>query len=431
MIEDRPGQLHDFVGALRSVLGSKHVSTDLDERAKASADWAKMSPILDAMLPLGLADVVAYPTSADAIASTVALAVEHRIPITPRGKGTGNYGQAIPLHDGLVLDMSKANTIVEVGDGFITAEAGATMTALENAARRSGQQLWLYPSTVGSSIGGFLSGGSGGTGTIAHGAMTDGYVISADVVHADGSATLHTLTGDDLVPFLHAYGTTGIIARATVRLEPLQEWRALYSSFGSYTDALALIRVLARLRPTPRLVSADVATVVNALPKDAGYPHDRASLRTIVDAQALEAAKQLIVDGGGRIELVRDGPQASSKLSLLSYNHPTWHLQKTAPGRYFHIEVGGDALIDRFAEVDAVYEGSMLHIEAAHRHPIGMLNGVYRSREQVYAGIDALRALGVGVHSPHEYFVDKNVEGVKLAAARTDPNGLLNPGKLV
>ena len=74
----------------------------------------------------------------------------------------------------------------------------------------------------------------------------------------------------------------------------------------------------------------------------------------------------------------------------------------------------------------------MLHIEAQYDgSPIGMLAGVYESPEQVYAGIDALRALGVGVHSPHQWHVDFEVERTRALAARTDPQGLLNPGKLV
>ncbi len=79
-----------------------------------------------------------------------------------------------------------------------------------------------------------------------------------------------------------------------------------------------------------------------------------------------------------------------------------------------------------------MYPGGMLHIEAQYDgSPIGMLAGVYESPEQVYAGIDALRALGVGVHSPHQWFVDFEVERTRALAARTDPQGLLNPGKLV
>ena len=47
----------------------------------------------------------------------LAAACRHGVPITPRGKGTGNYGQGIPLYGGLVLDTPAPTTIVEVGDG--------------------------------------------------------------------------------------------------------------------------------------------------------------------------------------------------------------------------------------------------------------------------------------------------------------------------
>ncbi|MGU3435114.1 FAD-binding oxidoreductase [Actinomycetes bacterium M1A6_2h] len=420
-----------FVDELHDLVGAEHVSTDLAAREKASADWAKMSPILEEQLPLGLADVVVWPPNADVVAPIVALAVRHGVPVTPRGKGTGNYGQGIPMRGGVVLDLSRATAIVAVGEGTITAEAGARMTTLESSAREHDQQLWIYPSTSGSSIGGFLAGGSGGTGTIAHGSNMDGFVVSVDVALADGRDALVTVSGDDVQPYLHAYGVTGVIARTTVRLEPIQDWRGLYCSFGTFEEALQVLRPLGALTPRPRLVSADVPTVVAALPKDPAYPPGRASLRAIVDVDALDAATALVEQGGGRVEAVREGPTTSAKISSLSYNHPTWHLQKTSPGTYFHIEVGGDALIDRYDEVNAVYEDSMLHIEAGHKAPIGMLNGRYRSPQQVYDGIDRLRELGVGVHSPHQWYVDRNVESVKKHAAKTDPTGILNPGKLV
>ena len=87
---------------------------------------------------VGLADAVAFPADAEQIGRTVAAAVRHGIPVTPRGKGTGNYGQAIPMPGGLVVDLSRARAVVEVGDGWVTAEAGATMVALEAAARNAG-----------------------------------------------------------------------------------------------------------------------------------------------------------------------------------------------------------------------------------------------------------------------------------------------------
>jgi hypothetical protein len=93
--------------------------------------------------------------------------------------------------------------------------------------------------------------------------------------------------------------------------------------------------------------------------------------------------------------------------------------------------VSGDALVDRIDEVHAVYDGGMLHIEAQRERPIGMLAGRYSSAEEVYAGFERLAALGVGYHNPHQWFVDFEPERTAALAATTDPQGLLNPGKLV
>jgi FAD/FMN-containing dehydrogenase len=102
----------DLYTELTELLGPRGASLELRAREKASVDGAKMSPIITEQLPLGLADIVAFPTNADEIAAVVSAAVRHGVSITPRGKGTGNYGQAIPLEGGLVLDMSKARAII-------------------------------------------------------------------------------------------------------------------------------------------------------------------------------------------------------------------------------------------------------------------------------------------------------------------------------
>lgn len=415
---------------LVAALGPRAVSSDPRQREKASVDGARMSPIIAELLPLGVADLVVFPADAEQIAAAVRILVAHGAPITPRGKGTGNYGQAIPMPGGVVLDLSRARAIVEVGDGWITAEAGAPMAALELAARGTGQELWMYPSTVHTTLGGFLSGGSGGTGSIEHGSNHEGFVIALDVVTpASGGEIVH-VEGDDALGYVHNYGTAGIIVRATVRLEPLRDWRGLYASFPDFAGSMSVLRSLAALRPYPRLVSADDPHVSAQLPPDDAFPEGRSSLRMIVDSSLVEEATAIIEGAGGRIEDVREGPQTSSAISVISYNHPIEWLQKSEPGVYFHVEVGGDALIDRHDEVIAVYPGAHLHIEATATKPIGMLAGIYESPEQVYDGIAALGELGVGVHNPHQWNVDFRLPETIALAAITDPHGLLNPGKL-
>lgn len=426
-----PTTIEALRAELVDLLGERGVSTDQRTRERASVDEATMSPILTEQLPLGLADLVASPASADEIQATLQAAVRHGVPVTTRGKGTGNYGQGIPLHGGLVLDTSRARAVVEVGDGWVTAEAGASMVALEQAAAAAGQQLWMYPSTAQSTIGGFLSGGSGGTGSIAHGSNWQGFVTALDIA-LPGAAELLHVEGEEAQTFVHTYGTAGVIARATVRLEPLQDWRAVYATFPTFEQALTAVRTLRGLDPVPRLVSADRAEIAATLPKDAAIVAGRASLRGIVDAVALDEARDLIDLAGGTVEDVREGLQQTTKVSMLSYNHPIWWLKRNTPDtEYFHVEVGGEALIDRIAEVEAVYPGGMLHIEAAHVGPIGMLTAPYTGAEDVYAGYPVLRDLGVRVHSPHQYYVDHGVEELIVLKQRTDPDGLLNPGHVI
>jgi FAD/FMN-containing dehydrogenase len=423
------------VEALRAelvdLLGERGVSADQRTRERASVDEATMSPILTEQLPLGLADLVASPASAEEIGTVLQAAVRHGVPVTTRGKGTGNYGQGIPLHGGLVLDTSRARAVVEVGDGWVTAEAGASMVALEQAAAAAGQQLWMYPSTAQSTIGGFLSGGSGGTGSIAHGSNWQGFVTALDIALPGTDGLLH-VEGDEAQTFVHTYGTAGVIARATVRLEPLQDWRAVYATFPTFEQALTAVRTLRGLDPVPRLVSADRPEVAATLPKDPAIDAGLASLRGIIDAVVLDEARSLIETAGGTVEDVREGLQQTTKVSMLSYNHPIWWLKRNTPEtEYFHVEVGGEALIDRIAEVEAVYPGGMLHIEAAHVGPIGMLTAPYTGAEDVYAGYPLLRDLGVRVHSPHQYYVDHGVEELIALKQRTDPDGLLNPGHVI
>src|SRR4051812_49065605 len=114
---------------LTALLGPDAVSTAGGDLDRASADGSWLSPVISEQLPLGRAELVAFPADAAAIAAVVAAAVRHGVPITPRGKGTGNYGQAIPMAGGLVLDTSRARTIGAVVDGALTTDAGATSSS--------------------------------------------------------------------------------------------------------------------------------------------------------------------------------------------------------------------------------------------------------------------------------------------------------------
>jgi FAD/FMN-containing dehydrogenase len=419
----------ELITRVSAELAPTVMSTDPVRCARASADWAHMSPILRAKLPAGTAEVVATPRAAEEVPVLLRHAYELGVPVTPRGTGLGNYGQAIPLHGGMVIDLSWCRRIIGISDGAVLAEAGQRMRDIDNAARRTGQELAMFPSTKGSTLGGFLAGGSGGTGSLIHGSNADGFVHALDIAACDGSGALRHVEGPGTLPYIHAYGTTGIIARAAVRLVPAQDWVGVFTAWDDYGAATAYMRALRAMTPSPRMVSLDEAPIVAALPEDPALDPGRISVRTIVVAGVADEARRLAAGHGGAVLAVRAGRAGADRISSLSYNHSTFHLQKRQPG-YFHLEAAGDPLWDEPDRVRAVYPDTLLHLELTRGAVAGMLMGRYHSPGQVYEGMAELEAMGVSIHSPHTWILERRIGTVRSVLAANDPRGLLNPGKL-
>ncbi|WP_426512650.1 FAD-binding oxidoreductase [Dactylosporangium sp. McL0621] len=428
-----PSTVDALTDDLVEAFGAEALRRDDAGRLSASTDWAHMSPVLAPLLPGGVADVVVFPRDAEGIAVAVALAHRHRVPVTPRGQGTGNYGQGIPLYGGMVLDTSRATTIHRVSDGAISADAGASFVALEKAARATGQELAILPSTVGSTIGGFIAGGSGGTGSLANGAIWTGYLHELRVAACTDRAQLHTVPYPQNTAMAHAFGVSGVIAGATVALRPAVEWTALFAAFNTLEQAAAAGEALFELSPTPRLVSLDEAGIVATYrPMDAAMPPDKVSLRAILSVGSVAEATAIVVSSGGTVTGVRaNGP---ALLASLSYNHVTHRVRKVRPD-LTHLQCMGRGLIHRRAEVAATVPDSLVHLEGFHiggsRTWVGMLFTRYVDTPSLYAGMDALAGVEVHVDDPHTWVLHHDrLDLIRAAAKRFDPDGLLNPGKL-
>ncbi|MDQ1131267.1 FAD-binding oxidoreductase [Microbacterium sp. SORGH_AS_0888] len=428
---DTSHRLVSLIDELSARLDPRLISVDRRQRERASLDGATMSPILSELLPAGLADVVITPRAIDDVPVIVSAAVRHDIPLTVRGRGTGNYGQGIPLHGGIVLDTSGLTAVSTAQDGSITAEAGARMRAIDLVARESGQELCLMPSTVQSSLGGFLAGGSGGAGTIEFGNTRQGFVLALDVVHAHADARIVHVTGEQAQAYLHSFGVAGVIVRATVRLRPALEWRPVFASFPTLGEASSVFRALGALTPAPKLVSADDPELVGTLPADDALAPDRVSLRTIVADDTLEAAVEIIEAAGGRVDEVRSGYAETMRMSVIAYNHPAWWFLRAHTGDYFHLEVFGDVLLDDPESVRSLFDEAHLHLELGHSVNFGMLLLPYRDPGDVTAAIERLAAVGIGAHDCHSWILESPSLALRSAADRNDPHGVLNPGKLI
>ena len=101
---------------------------------RLSKDFYWYSPVLHPVLEGKRADVVVQPVTVKEVRDVLRHCYRHDVPVTARGAGTGNYGQAIPLSGGVVLDLSRMNRIAEItGDGVAVCEPGVRLGVLESA----------------------------------------------------------------------------------------------------------------------------------------------------------------------------------------------------------------------------------------------------------------------------------------------------------
>ena len=164
----------------------------------------------------------------------------HDLPVTIRGAGTGNYGQAVPLHGGIVLDLARMDHIEAIQPGrHRRLRARRAPRRARNEGRESGWELRCYPSTiVKATLGGFLGGGSGGIGSVAHGNLRDfDTVARCEVVTMEAEPRVVLHEGQAVHEILHAWGTNGVITRSGSRLLPRSNGRSASVAFDTFDAA--------------------------------------------------------------------------------------------------------------------------------------------------------------------------------------------------
>ena len=161
--------------SLASIVGDPaRVSTVGQVVNRLSRDFYWYSPVLRKQLDGKTADAVVHPLTVTEIQDVLRFCYANDIPVTPRGAGTGNYGQAVPLHGGVLLDLSRMDQIESIADdGVAVVQPGVRLGVLEAEARKTGMGTALLSIHCRSkaTVGGFLGGGSGGIGSVAHGGL--------------------------------------------------------------------------------------------------------------------------------------------------------------------------------------------------------------------------------------------------------------------
>lgn len=256
-------QLLEVKQRLEVLVGKDYVLTDSFELKKYASDETEDLSFLP--------DIVIKPDSVDEISLILQLANKYRIPVTPRGGGTGLSGGALPVKGGIVLSTERMNKILEIDkkNFIVVVEPGVITQVLQETLESEGLFYPVDPASRGSCfIGGNVAENSGGPRAVKYGVTKD-YVLGLEVVLPSGdivntgSKTLKNATGYNLTQlFVGSEGTLGIITKIILRVLSMPLYRKVL--LAAYKDVDECISSVAEL-----FIAGIVPSALEFLERDA------------------------------------------------------------------------------------------------------------------------------------------------------------------
>jgi glycolate oxidase len=244
-----------FITDLEAIVGPEYVRTDAAALDMYGADALKRGHPPDA---------VVTPDGVDQVASVVRLCARHRVPIVPRGGGTGYTGGAVPVRGGVVISLERMNRILEIDEENLVAvvEPNVITADLQAAVERVGLFYPPDPASLKQSvIGGNVAECAGGPRAFKYG-TTKQYVLGLQAVLPTGEIVetggkvVKNVVGYDLTHLLvGSEGTLAIVTRIVLRLVPKPPVQStLRATFRTVHDAVNAVTNVIRARVVPAAV---------------------------------------------------------------------------------------------------------------------------------------------------------------------------------
>jgi FAD/FMN-containing dehydrogenase len=430
---------------LHDLSGIPQVTDEKLVRQK-SRDFFWYSPVLNRQLRDLSAQAVLMPRDETDVIRIAAACYRHKVPITPRGGGTGNYGQAVPLHGGVILDMTVLDAIEWQRPGMLRVGPGRKLVDIDRETRPNGWELRMHPSTKRTAtIGGFIGGGSGGIGSVTWGGLREpGNVAAARIVTLEESPRVLELRAAETGAVNHAYGTTGLITALEMPLAPAWDWIELLVSFPTFMDAARFGYAVAL---ADGIVKKLVTPIAWPIPESfrqvrAHCPDGRAVLIAMIAAESVPAFKSLLTGGEITLERPTDETPGAVPLYEFTWNHTTLQmLKRDRTVTYLQALHPADRVLESVAEIESLFGEELIpHLEFLRVGGKVTASGLpivrYTSDERLFQIIEEHRARGVSIADPHQVTIEdgaghKRLDTDQLAfKRRADPLGLLNPGKM-
>src|SRR5688572_21602548 len=260
----------------------------------------------------GMPDVVALPRTTEQVQALVRLCREERVPIVPRGSGTGLIGGAMAAEGGVMVGLNRMNAILEIDlpNRCATVQPGLINLWLTHAVRERGWFFAPDPSSqMVSSIGGNVSTNAGGPHCLKYG-ITTNHVLGLEMVTGRGDLVrLGGKTVDrpgyDLTGVaVGSEGTFGLVTAVTVRLTHAPESvKTVLAAFRTLVEASETVSAIIAAGMTPAALEMLDEAIIRAINAGtgAGYPEGAAAVLLIeldgpdaeVEAQGARAAEKI------------------------------------------------------------------------------------------------------------------------------------------
>jgi glycolate oxidase len=424
----------------------------------------------DASIEGAVPDAVVLPASTEQVASVIKVAATHRIPVVPRGAGTGLSGGAVTIRGGIALQMTRMRRILEIDPVAQTAMVEPGVVNQELSLVASSHGLFYAPdpsSQKACTIGGNAAENSGGPHCLYYGVTTN-HVLGMEVVLADGS--VHWVSGDapdrvglDLCGVLvGSEGTMCAITKIKVRLlRTPPSVATLLAAFPTVEAASQAVSAVISAGIVPAALEMMDRVTVGAVEAHyhAGYPTDAgAVLLAEVDGIA-ESTRELMA-------AIREVLAANQGYAMREAQSPAerdllWQGRKGAigalgrikPNYYLHDGVVPRSrlpqVLSAVGEIGEHYKlpvANVFHAGDGNLHPNIMFDlrepGIMHQVEG--AGEEMLRAvveLGGALSGEHGIGLEKSafmpwifspddLEAMQRVKGVLDPDGILNPGKI-
>jgi len=452
-----------FTAEIEAVVGQAFVRRDTESRKAYGTD----------ALGLGqLADLVVIPATTSEVSSVLKLCNRERIPLTPRGAGTGLTGGAVPSFGGVVLSTERLNRIIEIDEANLLAivEPHVVTADLQSAVERVGL---FYPPDPASLkhcvIGGNIAECAGGPRAFKYG-TTKRYVLGLEAVLPTGEIirtggkSVKNVVGYDLTQILvGSEGTLAVITQIILRLVPMPlATGTLRVAFSSVGDAVLAVRKITEERVVPAALELIDSACLDALNQSTGerlVPKGAQAL-LLIDVDGMPAAVVQEIERVSRACVsanameVKQASDPSERKELWSLRRElSLILRELAPRKINHdVVVPKSRIPELFKIIEQLRDEFNLlmpsfgHVGDGNIHVNILLDPTNESALQRARKVEALLFQAVvrlegsisGEHgigfSKAPYLglelSDETISLMRRIKSSFDPKGILNPGKI-